>query len=49
MATYGEGEPTDNAAVFAKWFKNEDSSVSKEYLSGLRFSVFGLGKSFMII
>ncbi len=45
MATYGEGEPTDNAALFAKWLKNEDGSVSKEYLSNLRYSVFGLGES----
>ena len=43
MATYGEGEPTDNAAAFAKWLHNEDKSVDSEYLSSIRFCVFGLG------
>lgn len=43
MATYGEGEPTDNAAAFLKFLKNEDNAVTAEYLSGLRYCVFGLG------
>jgi NADPH-ferrihemoprotein reductase len=43
MATYGEGEPTDNAAVFAKWLHNEDKSVDSEFLSNIRYCVFGLG------
>jgi sulfite reductase alpha subunit-like flavoprotein len=43
MATYGEGEPTDNAAAFYKWMKNEDGSASAEYLSTLKYCVFGLG------
>ncbi len=44
LATYGEGEPTDNAAAFLKFLKNEDASVSVEFLSGLRYCVFGLGE-----
>jgi len=43
MATYGEGEPTDNAAAFYKWAKNEDNDVDNTFLSSLKFSVFGLG------
>lgn len=39
MATHGEGEPTDNAKTFYKWL--EDNTEQK--LSGLRYTVFGLG------
>ncbi|XP_011134999.1 NADPH--cytochrome P450 reductase isoform X1 [Harpegnathos saltator] len=38
MATYGEGDPTDNAMEFVDWLKNGDSD-----LSGLNYAVFGLG------
>ncbi|XP_014370499.2 NADPH--cytochrome P450 reductase isoform X1 [Papilio machaon] len=38
MATYGEGDPTDNAMEFFDWLKNEDPN-----LEGLNFAVFGLG------
>ena len=38
MATYGEGEPTDNAVQFHAWLKEADIS-----LSGLKFCVFALG------
>ena len=41
MATYGEGEPTDNAAKFYKWLKSDE--VESDYLQKLKFSVFGLG------
>lgn len=34
MATYGEGDPTDNAQEFNDWLQNGDAN-----LSGLRFSV----------
>merc|ERR1719229_581273 len=38
MATYGEGDPTDNAQEFFDWLK--DGGVD---LKGLNFAVFGLG------
>lgn len=40
MASYGEGEPTDNAIEFFSFLDNEADT-----LSTLRFSVFGLGNS----
>jgi len=40
MATYGEGEPTDNALQFHEFIKNEETD-----LSGLNYAVFGLGNS----
>lgn len=40
MATYGEGDPTDNAVEFMEFLEDED-----EDLSNIRFSVFGLGNS----
>ncbi|KAI3406712.1 cprA [Candida oxycetoniae] len=40
MATYGEGEPTDNAIEFIEYLENEADT-----LSNLRFTVFGLGNS----
>ena len=43
MATYGEGEPTDNAINFNKWMKNEDNEVESTYLTKLNYTVFGLG------
>ncbi|CAN3356823.1 NADPH--cytochrome P450 reductase [Diutina catenulata] len=39
-ATYGEGEPTDDAVDFVEWLDNEADT-----LSTLRYSVFGLGNS----
>jgi NADPH-ferrihemoprotein reductase len=41
VATYGEGEPTDNARDFYEWLKDEshDSSL----LENTKFAVFGLG------
>ncbi|XP_030042001.1 NADPH--cytochrome P450 reductase isoform X2 [Microcaecilia unicolor] len=38
MATYGEGDPTDNAQDFYDWLQEADTD-----LSGLKFAVFGLG------
>eukprot|EP01036_Dinobryon_divergens_P034668 gene34668-44829_t len=40
MATYGEGEPTDNAVSFFKYITNKDEPPS---LPSLRYTVFGLG------
>jgi len=38
VATYGEGEPTDNAQAFYDWLQTGDAD-----LSGVNFSIFGLG------
>jgi len=38
MATYGEGDPTDNAMEFYEWLQNGDAD-----LEGLNYAVFGLG------
>ena len=43
MATYGEGDATDNAANFNNWMKNEKKEVSNIFLQGVSFTVFGLG------
>lgn len=38
MATYGEGDPTDNAQEFYDWLQGTDDD-----LEGVNFAVFGLG------
>ncbi|XP_076364602.1 cytochrome P450 reductase isoform X1 [Tachypleus tridentatus] len=38
MATYGEGDPTDNAQEFYQWLQEGAAD-----LTGLRYAVFGLG------
>ncbi|RWS02998.1 NADPH-cytochrome P450 reductase-like protein [Dinothrombium tinctorium] len=38
MATYGEGDPTDNAQEFYEWLQNSAGD-----LTGLSYAVFGLG------
>nr|CAB3265046.1 NADPH--cytochrome P450 reductase [Phallusia mammillata] len=38
MATYGEGDPTDNAQDFYDWLQQGETK-----LNGLRYAVFGLG------
>lgn len=43
MATYGEGEPTDNAQKFMKWLRNETDSTPNTFLQNTQFVVFGLG------
>ena len=40
VATYGEGEPTDNAVEFFNWLETE-----AEQMENLKFTVFGLGNS----
>lgn len=47
MATYGDGEPTDNAADFYNWLVKDAEAVksgTKEpYLQAVKYAVFGLG------
>ncbi|KAL1840091.1 hypothetical protein VTK73DRAFT_3855 [Phialemonium thermophilum] len=43
LSTYGEGDPSDNAAQFWDWLKT--SSTQPSSLASLRYAVFGLGNS----
>jgi NADPH-ferrihemoprotein reductase len=51
LATYGEGEPTDNAVDFYEFITSEDSSYSEgatateEPLKNLKYVAFGLGNN----
>jgi sulfite reductase alpha subunit-like flavoprotein len=40
VATYGEGEPTDNAQSFFEWINRDDLEVN---LESLNYVIFGLG------
>jgi NADPH-ferrihemoprotein reductase len=41
VATYGEGEPPDNAQEFHRWLMDDERP--SDLLSNTRFAVFGLG------
>ncbi|KAI9736429.1 MAG: NADPH-cytochrome P450 reductase [Claussenomyces sp. TS43310] len=48
LATYGEGEPTDNAVEFYEFFTSDDvsfSSASDPPLGNLNYVAFGLGNN----
>lgn len=42
VATYGEGDPTDNSKAFHSWLTGE---ASEGDLQGMHFAVFGLGNT----
>jgi NADPH-ferrihemoprotein reductase len=44
MATYGDGEPTDDAAEFYNWLgETSKEGADRALLSGVNYGVFGLG------
>ncbi|XP_078535528.1 S-adenosyl-L-methionine-dependent tRNA 4-demethylwyosine synthase TYW1-like isoform X2 [Lissotriton helveticus] len=47
VATYTDGQPTENAQWFCKWLQeaSNDFRFGKTYLKGMRYAVFGLGNS----
>ncbi|XP_036005758.1 S-adenosyl-L-methionine-dependent tRNA 4-demethylwyosine synthase TYW1 isoform X2 [Fundulus heteroclitus] len=47
MATYTDGQPTENAEWFCKWLEeaSTDFRYGNTFLKGLRYAVFGLGNS----
>uniref|UniRef100_A0A8C6WMZ8 S-adenosyl-L-methionine-dependent tRNA 4-demethylwyosine synthase TYW1 n=1 Tax=Neogobius melanostomus TaxID=47308 RepID=A0A8C6WMZ8_9GOBI len=47
LATYTDGQPTENAEWFCKWLEeaSTDFRYGKTYLKGLKYAVFGLGNS----
>ncbi|KAM4566352.1 S-adenosyl-L-methionine-dependent tRNA 4-demethylwyosine synthase TYW1 [Odontesthes bonariensis] len=50
VATYTDGQPTENAEWFCKWLEeaSTDFRYGKTYLKGLRYALFGLGNSVYI-
>jgi NADPH-ferrihemoprotein reductase len=47
LATYGEGEPTDNAKEFFNWLQSPERPA--DLLKGIRYVVFGLGNKVTIL
>lgn len=45
MATYGEGEPTDNSAKFLGWLREQSAPIDAGFLAKCCFTVFGLGNT----
>lgn len=45
MATYGEGDPTDNAVDFIDFLKDKEQALGENALSGVKYTVFGLGNT----
>ncbi|KAG9405984.1 hypothetical protein AC1031_003906 [Aphanomyces cochlioides] len=43
VATYGEGDPTDNALDFMKFLNDADGKLTSTEFSQVKFTVFGLG------
>ncbi|KAG6963944.1 hypothetical protein JG688_00007922 [Phytophthora aleatoria] len=45
MATYGEGDPTDNAVDFIDFLKDKAGNLEPKTFEGVHFTVFGLGNT----
>ena len=45
VATYGEGDPTDNAVGFHAWLTEKEGELEPGLLEGVKFTVFGLGNT----
>ncbi|KAG6617378.1 putative NADPH-cytochrome P450 reductase [Phytophthora cinnamomi] len=45
MATYGEGDPTDNAVDFVDFLKDKQQALGDDALRGVHYTVFGLGNT----
>ncbi|RQM14350.1 hypothetical protein DD237_005873 [Peronospora effusa] len=45
MATYGEGDPTDNAVDFIKFLKDKENVLGDEAFQQVGYTVFGLGNT----
>ncbi|KAE9335352.1 NADPH--cytochrome P450 reductase 1 [Phytophthora rubi] len=45
MATYGEGDPTDNAVDFVDFLKDKEQVLGDNSLADVKFTVFGLGNT----
>ncbi|KAG1708782.1 hypothetical protein DVH05_022404 [Phytophthora capsici] len=45
MATYGEGDPTDNAVDFINFLKDKEGVLGDKTLENVNFTVFGLGNT----
>ncbi|KAI9906109.1 hypothetical protein PsorP6_014250 [Peronosclerospora sorghi] len=43
LATYGDGDPTDNAVAFVKFLNDRDRVLGERALATVRYTVFGLG------
>ena len=43
MATYGEGDPTDNAIDFNNGSKDKNKELDDDFFQNLKYTVFGLG------
>ncbi|RLN66444.1 hypothetical protein BBP00_00002196 [Phytophthora kernoviae] len=45
MATYGEGDPTDNSVDFIEYLKDKEDVLGENGLKGVGYTVFGLGNT----
>jgi sulfite reductase alpha subunit-like flavoprotein len=45
LASFGKGEPTDNAKGFFAWLMSSERDAERERFSGVPFAVFGCGMS----